>query len=104
MTKLKSLLLSLSISIVVCSSLTAAAHADAPLRTVTGSLPAVATRSTRAAVRRQLAARRRVMIERLHAYARAGAFPINDIQPGMLNIMVDDDGHICAAANLIALD
>jgi hypothetical protein len=52
----------------------------------------------------RLAARRTLNLERLHAYALLGQFPINDVRPGMLNVFIDSAGHICAAANLIHLD
>ncbi len=57
-----------------------------------------------ALLRERLTARRQLNLDRLHAYALAGQFPINDVRPGMLNIFIDDEGHICAAANLIHLD
>ncbi len=56
------------------------------------------------AVRDALAARRQVNLDRLLAYANAGVFPLNRHSDGPLNVMIDEDGHICAAANLIALD
>lgn len=52
----------------------------------------------------QLAARRALNLQRFEAYARRGAFPDNHVRPGMLNVMIDDEGKICAAANLMALD
>lgn len=58
----------------------------------------------RASVRVTLARARAQHLRQLRAYARAEQFPVNDLSPGMLNILVDDAGHICAAANLIALD
>jgi hypothetical protein len=57
-----------------------------------------------AAVRAQLAARRTVHLGRLLAYADAGVFPANDVRPGPLNVFIDRAGHLCAAANLMALD
>jgi hypothetical protein len=58
----------------------------------------------RAEIRRTLAAARARHLRALRAYARAEQFPTNDMQPGMLNVVMDDAGHICAAANLMALD
>lgn len=52
----------------------------------------------------RLAERRALNLDRLHAYALAGQFPQNHVRPGMLNVFIDDAGHICAAANLINLD
>lgn len=57
----------------------------------------------RAALRAELARERSRQIERLHAYAEAGVFPTNRERPGMLNVFIDDEGHLCAAANLLAL-
>jgi hypothetical protein len=55
-------------------------------------------------VRSSLAARRALNLARLHAYATAGVFPLNRHSDGPLNVFIDEDGHICAAANLIDLD
>lgn len=51
--------------------------------------------------RDHLAAQRATQIERLRAYAAAGVFPVNDDQPGMLNIFMDEQGRRCAMAELI---
>jgi hypothetical protein len=93
----------------LCFSLTSfvavAAHADAPSVWPSDSVDAVESRPVnRRALRRDLARRRALMIRRLAAYSRAGVFPDNHVQPGMLNVFIDDEGHICAAANLIARD
>jgi len=66
--------------------------------------PTQATAPDAVAVRATLAARRQLQINRLRAYRNAGAFPINREQPGKLNIFIDDDGAICAAANLMWQD
>ncbi len=55
-------------------------------------------------VRVQLAARRKLQIERLHAYAANGVFPKNRVSQMPLNVFRDDDGHLCAVANLVDLD
>jgi hypothetical protein len=52
----------------------------------------------------RLAARRALNLSRLHAYALAGQFPQNHVKPGLLNVFIDEVGHICAVANLIHLD
>jgi hypothetical protein len=67
-------------------------------------LRANVSRATRASLLRQLRARRAVNLQRFSTYHRAGVFPDNHVQPGMLNVFIDDEGHICAAANLVALD
>ncbi|MEM9068591.1 MAG: hypothetical protein AAGE52_08800 [Myxococcota bacterium] len=58
----------------------------------------------RAELRRQLAERRATNLARFVAYREAGEFPRNHDRPGMLNVFIDDEGHICAAANLMAHD
>jgi len=58
----------------------------------------------RARVRADLASARRRHLGMLRRYAQAMEFPVNTYQPGMLNVFVDEQGHICAAANLIARD
>jgi hypothetical protein len=58
----------------------------------------------RARIRHDLASARRRHLAMLRRYANAMAFPINRDQPGRLNVFIDDEGHICAAANLIARD
>ena len=52
----------------------------------------------------QLAARRALNLTRFIAYRERGIFPDNHVQPGMRNVFIDDEGHICAAANLIDAD
>lgn len=65
--------------------------------------PGVTARQ-RAQLRAQLAERRALNLERFERYARRGEFPDNHLRPGMLNVLIDDEGKICAAANLMALD
>jgi hypothetical protein len=55
-------------------------------------------------VRDQLAARRKVQIARLHAYAEKGVFPRNTVSKQVINVFRDGDGHLCAVANLVDLD
>lgn len=57
-----------------------------------------------ASVRAELRARRQLNTNRFRAYAAAGQFPDNHQQQGMLNVFIDDEGKICAAANLMAQD
>ncbi|MBN8615152.1 MAG: hypothetical protein J0L92_31430 [Deltaproteobacteria bacterium] len=64
----------------------------------------VHTARERARVRAELSSARRRHLGMLRRYANAMAFPVNTYEPGMLNVFVDDEGHICAAANLIARD
>lgn len=58
----------------------------------------------RVRIRRDLASARRRHLAMLRRYANAMAFPINTYEPGRLNVFIDGEGHICAAANLIARD
>lgn len=60
--------------------------------------------SSRAQLRAQLAQRRAINLARFVAYREAGRFPQNHVQPGMLNVFIDDENEICAAANLMAQD
>jgi len=54
--------------------------------------------------RAHLLHRRTQQIERLRTYAEAGVFPINDAQPGLQNIFMDEQGRRCAMADLIWRD
>jgi hypothetical protein len=55
-------------------------------------------------LRQELAQRRAIHLDQLLAYADAGEFPANKVANGPLNVFIDDEGHVCAAANLINLD
>lgn len=66
--------------------------------------PPVAPAPTRAEVRAMLAARRAAHIAELQRYVDAGVFPVNDVQPGYLNVFMDPSGNLCAVANLMAFD
>lgn len=59
---------------------------------------------TRAQVRAALAARRALQLERLRAYRDAGVFPRNRVSPDVINVFRDENGLLCAVANLIHLD
>jgi hypothetical protein len=58
----------------------------------------------RVAIRAELARHRALQIERLGAYAQAGQFPHNYAQPTSAHIFRDDDGRLCAVANLVHRD
>lgn len=58
----------------------------------------------RQALLHQLRLRREQNLARFVAYREAGEFPRNHERPGMLNVFIDAEGHICAAANLMAQD
>tara|TARA_R110002073_G_scaffold245044_4_gene407460 strand:+ start:40581 stop:41282 length:702 start_codon:yes stop_codon:yes gene_type:complete len=64
--------------------------------------PAPASETTQ--LRDRLAIARAENLARLQAYAAAGAFPKNKVTAGLLNVFRDDEGHLCAVANLINMD
>jgi hypothetical protein len=55
----------------------------------------------RDSVRKALLARREQNLAVFHQYQETGVFPSNVYQSGELNVWRDQDGHLCAAANLI---
>jgi len=55
-------------------------------------------------VRDALAKRRALQIKRLRAYKEARLFPRNRVSDGVINVFRDEDGLLCAVANLIWLD
>ena len=55
----------------------------------------------RATVRAKLAANRKANLARFRAYQQAGVFPVNSFEDRKLNVWMDADGHICAAATII---
>ncbi len=57
----------------------------------------------RASVRAKLAEQRAANLVRFRAYQKAGVFPVNTVRPGKLNVWIDDEGHICAAATIIKM-
>jgi hypothetical protein len=56
----------------------------------------------RAQVKAALAARRKQNLALFTAYRTAGVYPHNFVQDGKLNVWLDDEGRLCAAATLIA--
>lgn len=63
-----------------------------------------ARRRERASVRAQLAHRRATNLARFEAYVNRGVYPVNSYQPGLLNVFIDEEGHICAAATIMTED
>ncbi len=57
----------------------------------------------RATIRAKLIEQRAANLARFRAYQKAGVFPVNTVRPGKLNVWIDDDGHICAAATIIKM-
>ena len=66
--------------------------------------PDPSTRPTvdRTALRKQLAEARAAQVQRLRDYAAAGAFPKNRVSLAKINVFIDDEGNLCAVANLMA--
>jgi hypothetical protein len=58
----------------------------------------------RAAVSKALQKRRAKNLAAFRDYRKAGVYPHNTFREGPLNIWIDEDGHLCAAATLIAKD
>ncbi len=58
----------------------------------------------RRTIRHQLAARRRINLARFRRYVARREYPVNSYQPGALNVMIDEQGHICAAATIMSED
>lgn len=56
---------------------------------------------SRAAVRAKLARARATNLARFRAYQQKGVFPSNTYTRGSLNVWIDDDGRLCAAATII---
>ena len=63
--------------------------------------PDPAARPDHADLRASLADARARHIQHLRDYAAAGEFPRNRIAPGMINVFIDEDGRLCAVANLM---
>lgn len=57
----------------------------------------------RASIRAKLLEQRAANLARFRAYQKAGVFPVNTVRPGKLNVWIDDEGHICAAATIIKM-
>jgi len=55
-------------------------------------------------VRDALAKRRTLQLQRLRAYKNARLFPRNRVSDNVINVFKDEDGLLCAVANLIFLD
>jgi hypothetical protein len=55
----------------------------------------------RQTVRTKLAAQRAANLARFRAYQQGGVFPSNTFDTRKLNVWMDADGHLCAAATII---
>ena len=58
----------------------------------------------RAEVRKALAKRRAKNLAAFRAYRKAGSYPHNSWRVGPLNVWIDAEGHLCAAATMISKD
>lgn len=58
----------------------------------------------RASVRKALEARRTKNLASFRAYRKGGVYPHNKWRMGPLNVWIDEDGHLCAAATMISKD
>jgi hypothetical protein len=58
----------------------------------------------RDAVKAALTKRRDHNLAAFHAYWKGGVYPHNTYRTGPLNVWRDADGHLCAAATMIAMD
>jgi len=75
-----------------------------PLRLPEPTVSMVKTPDVAPSTRDVLAQHRRQQIERLRAYAQAGAFPHNTTTDAPLHMFRDAQGNYCAVANLIHQD
>ncbi|HUQ02232.1 MAG TPA: hypothetical protein VM261_07020 [Kofleriaceae bacterium] len=57
--------------------------------------------AARAKLRKVLAARRAKNVNAFRAYANRGVYPHNFTIAGPLNVWIDEEGHMCAAATMI---
>lgn len=63
--------------------------------------PPVIAPAVRARLKRVLASRRTKNIAAFRAYATRGVYPHNFVADGALNVWIDEEGHMCAAATMI---
>ncbi len=88
----------LSVSAVACSRAAATPTAEPT------PAPVVRRSPSDAELRAALVARRSHHLDVLRAYRDAGVFPINTTVVGDGHFLIDDNGTLCAVANLIAQD
>lgn len=79
------------------------AEAPSPVAVEVMPVPAVAAPS-KAQVIKALAARRAKNLKAFRAYRKGGVYPHNFVRRGPLNVWMDRDGHLCAAATMIDKD
>ena len=66
--------------------------------------PDLVTTPSREQVREALRARRENNLAAFRAYRMAGVYPHNFVRSGPLNVWMDAEGHLCAAATMIDKD
>ncbi len=108
LSRLAALALAASLSLFSSSSAEARTFASAPpgapvagLMLAPEDAPPTLSPAMRARLKRVLAARRAKNIAAFRAYARRGVYPHNFEQPGALNVWIDQEGRMCAAATMI---
>ena len=79
------------------------AEAPPPAAVEVVPVPAVVSPS-QAQVSKALAARRAKNLNAFRAYRKAGVYPHNFVRRGPLNVWMDRDGHLCAAATMMDKD
>lgn len=86
------------------AALTSSAFARSFAQPPPSSAPSAQVETTvnRAAVRAKLAKARAANLGRFRAYQKAGVFPSNTYLNRKLNVWIDADGHLCAAATIIS--
>jgi hypothetical protein len=78
--------------------------AGAPMPVMVDVAPSMTPRlapAMRARLRRVLALRRAKNLAAFRAYAKRGVYPHNFVTDGPLNVWIDPEGHMCAAATMI---
>lgn len=111
--RLATLALTLSLSTTALTTADARGFAQAPtapaaetagaprlLRADEAAIPRLSA-AARARLRKVLRARRAKNIAAFQAYAARGVYPHNYVTSDKLNVWIDEDGHMCAAATMI---
>lgn len=88
------------VSFGLMGSVGAASEVDAPSIMIAPERAA----PSKAAVRKALEKRRAKNLAAFRAYRNGGVYPHNWVRFGPLNVWIDRDGHLCAAATMIDKD
>jgi hypothetical protein len=95
-----------ALALALVTSLTTSAFASAPTPSQMDGIDRISLPQRfmdRDMVRAKLVEMRTANLARFRAYQKAGVFPVNTVRPGKLNVWIDDEGHICAAATIIKM-